>query len=45
MISGEIEVDQFAEIRLILEAKFGEDPLINTQFSRCEGMMVHALGV
>ena len=27
MISGEIEVNKFAEICLILEVKFGEDPL------------------
>ena len=26
MISGGIEVNQFSQIRLILEAKFGDDP-------------------
>ena len=29
MISGGIEVNQFASIRLILEAKFGDDSLKN----------------
>ena len=29
MISGETEVNQFAQIRLILEAKFSDDPLLS----------------
>ena len=27
MISGGIEINQFTQIRLIIEAKFGDDPL------------------
>ena len=30
MISGVIEVTWFAQIRLILKAKFGDDPLVET---------------
>ena len=29
LISGETEVNQFAQIRLILEAKFSDDPLLS----------------
>ena len=32
MISGGIEVNQFAEIRLILEVKFGDNPLLKRCF-------------
>ena len=38
MISGGIEVHQFASISLIIEAKFSEDPLVNfmgTKLQRC----------
>ena len=40
MISGGIEVNQFALIRLILDAKFGYDPLRHWKNKLCNASLV-----
>lgn len=37
MITGGIEVTQFARIRLILQAKFDDTPLLEVKFSKLLG--------